>query len=201
MTKTKTARKLTAGILAIIVLSICLCITTFALIYANVKIENNLFETGTVKINLNDGKAVITDADGFLFEPGMTVKKDFFVENESTWDVYYRIYFDEVSGGLSDILEITIKDEETVLWQGTAKELTRDNVSAAENALKTKGSRSLTEEEALAAGVRKDLQIYFYYPPDSGNDGQNMALTFNLCAEATQTKNNEGKEFNENENR
>ncbi len=201
MTKTKTARKLTAGILAIIVLSICLCVTTFALIYAKVEIENNLFETGTVKINLNDGKAVITDADGFLFEPGMTVKKEFFVENESTWDVYYRIYFDEVSGGLSDILEITIKDGETVLWQGTAKELTRDKVSAAENALKTKGSESLTKEEALAAGVRKDLQIYFYYPPDSGNAGQNMALTFNLCAEATQTKNNEDRAFNENENR
>ena len=180
MTKTATARKLTAGIIAIIVLSVCLCITTFALIYASVKIDNNLFETGTVKINLNDGNPVIAENE-FLFEPGMTVEKDFFVKNESTWAVYYRIYLDNVNGGLSDILEITIKDGETVLWQGTAKELTRNKVSAA--------------RDELAVGERKDLKIYFHYPPDSGNRGQNLTLSFNLCAEATQTKNNDNREF------
>ena len=180
MTKTATARKLTAGIIAIIVLSVCLCITTFALIYASVTIDNNLFETGTVKINLNDGEPVIAENE-FIFEPGMTVEKDFFVKNESTWAVYYRIYLDNVNGGLSDILEITIKDGETVLWQGTAKELTRNKVSAA--------------RDELAVGERKDLKIYFYYPPDSGNRGQNLTLSFNLCAEATQTKNNDNREF------
>ncbi len=181
MTKTATARKLTAGIIAIIVLSVCLCITTFALIYASVTIDENLFHTGTVKINLNDYKPVIEESD-FLFEPGMTVKKDFFVKNESTEDVYYRIYFDEVSGGLRDILEITIKDGETVLWQGTANELTRDKVAAAQN--------------ELAKNARRDLQISFYYPPDSGNEGQGLDLEFELCAEATQTKNNDERKFN-----
>ncbi len=182
MTKTNTARKLTAGIITIIVLSICLCITTFALIYANVTIENNLFETGTIEINLNDKNPVITE-DEFLFEPGMTVKKDFFIENKSTCDVYYRIYLDEVSGGLSDILEITIKDGETTLWQGTAKALTKEKVRAASTELKEKEKRY--------------LQIYFYYPPNSGNAGQNRDLTFDLCADATQTKNNPKREFNE----
>lgn len=181
MSKTQTARRLTAGIIAIIVLSVCLCITTFALIYASVTIDENLFHTGMVKINLNDYKPVIKESD-FLFEPGMTVKKDFFVENESTEDVYYRIYFDEVSGGLSDILEITIKDGETVLWQGTANELTRDKVGAAET--------------ALAENECRDLQISFYYPPDSGNEGQSLDLAFELRAEATQTKNNDKREFN-----
>ncbi len=180
MSKTQTARRLTAGIIAIIVLSVCLCITTFALIYASFSIENNLFETGSVDINLNGGEAVIQENE-FLFEPGMTVKKDFFVKNESTWPVYYRIYFDKVSGGLSDILEITIKDGETVLWQGTANELTRDKVDAAET--------------ALAISEEKKLKIYFYYPPDSGNAGQDQYLWFNLCAEATQTKNNDERKF------
>lgn len=186
MHKTETARKLTAGIIAIIVLSICLCITTFALIYANVTIENNLFHTGTIEINLNGEKPVIEE-DDFIFEPGMTVKKDFFVENESTCDVYYRIYLDEVSGGLSDILEITIKDNETVLWHGTAKELTRDKVEAAPNKL----------EEKTKDGAKKYLQIYFYYPPDEGNGGQGLDLAFKLCAEATQAENNPNAEFNE----
>ena len=43
----------------------------------------------TVKINLNNGQPIISEHE-FLFEPGMTVKKDFFVENMSTDSVYYR---------------------------------------------------------------------------------------------------------------
>ena len=103
MSETKTAKRLTGGIIAIIVLAVCLCITTFALVYASVSVENNLFHTGEVKINLNDGKPVIQEHE-FIFEPGMTVKKDFFIKNDSTWDVYYRIYLDSVSGGLADVL-------------------------------------------------------------------------------------------------
>ena len=103
MSETKTAKRLTGGIIAIIILAVCLCITTFALVYASVSVENNLFHTGEVKINLNDGKPVIREHE-FLFEPGMTVVKDFFIENDSTWDVYYRLYLDNVSGGLSDVL-------------------------------------------------------------------------------------------------
>ena len=103
MSETKTAKRLTGGIIAIIALAVCLCITTFALVYASVSVENNLFHTGEVKINLNDGKPVIREHE-FLFEPGMTVVKDFFIENDSTWDVYYRLYLDNVTGGLSDVL-------------------------------------------------------------------------------------------------
>ena len=62
----KTAKKLTGSIIAAIVLAICLCITTFALVWATVSVDNNLFHTGTVKINLNDGKSVIEEHE-FLF--------------------------------------------------------------------------------------------------------------------------------------
>ena len=54
-----TARKLTGSIVAVVVLAVCLCVTTFALAWATVSVDNNLFHTGTVKINLNDGKPVI----------------------------------------------------------------------------------------------------------------------------------------------
>ncbi|HAY97398.1 MAG TPA: hypothetical protein DCY23_03710, partial [Ruminococcaceae bacterium] len=87
MAETKTAEKLTGGIIAVVVLAVCLCITTFALVYSSVSAENNLFRTGEVKINLNDGKPVIQEHE-FIFEPGMTVKKDFFIENDSSCDVY-----------------------------------------------------------------------------------------------------------------
>lgn len=180
MSETKNAKRLTGGIIAIIALAVCLCITTFALVYASVSVENNLFRTGEVKINLNDGQPVIREHE-FLFEPGMTVKKDFFIKNDSTWDVYYRLYLDNVSGGLSRVLTVTIKDGNKVLYSGTANELTKQNVVAADDTLKI--------------GQRRNLTAVFHYPENSGNETQNLNLTFTLCAEATQTKNNPNKLF------
>ena len=180
MSETKTAKRLTGGIIAIIILAVCLCITTIALVYASVSVENNLFRTGKVKINLNDGKPVIQEHE-FLFEPGMTVVKDFFIENDSTWDVYYRLYLDNVSGGLSRVLTVTVKDGDKVLYFGTANELTRQNVVAADDTLKI--------------GQKRNLTVYFHFPEDKGNETQNLDLTFTMCAEATQTKNNPNRLF------
>ena len=179
MSETKTAKRLTGGIIAIIVLAVCLCITTFALVYASVSVENNLFRTGKVKINLNDGKPVIQEHE-FLFEPGMTVVKDFFIENDSTWDVYYRLYLDNVSGGLCRVLTVTVKDGDRVLYSGTANELTKQNVAA---------------DDTLKIGQKRNLTVYFHFPEDKGNETQNLDLTFTMCAEATQTKNNPNKLF------
>ena len=180
MSETKTAKRLTGGIIAIIALAVCLCITTFALVYASVSVENNLFHTGEVKINLNDGKPVIREHE-FLFEPGMTVVKSFFVENDSTWDVYYRLYLDNVSGGLADVLTVTVKDGDKALCTGTAGQLTRENVTAA--------------EDILPVGQRRNLTVTFHYPENGGNESENLDLLFTLCAEATQTKNNPNKLF------
>lgn len=180
MAETKIPKRLTGGIIAIIVLALCLCVTTFALVYASVSVEDNLFHTGEVKINLNDGKPVIREHE-FIFEPGMTVKKDFFIENDSTWDVYYRLYLDNISGGLADVLTVTIKDGDKVLYTGTANELTRQNVAAADDTLKI--------------GQRRNLTVIFHYPENSGNKTQKLDLAFTMCAEATQTKNNPNKLF------
>lgn len=180
MTENKTAKRLTGGIIAIVALAVCLCITTFALVYASVSVENNLFHMGKVKINLNDGKPVIREHE-FIFEPGMTVKKDFFIENDSSWDVYYRIYLENVSGGLADVLEITVKDGDRAMYSGTASELTQQNVTAADDTLKI--------------GQKRNLTVYFHFPEDKGNETQNLDLTFTMCAEATQTKNNPNRLF------
>ena len=180
MAENKTTKKLTGGIITVIILALCLCVTTFALVYETVSVENNLFRTGVVEINLNDGKPVIREHE-FLFEPGMTVKKDFFLENDSTWDVYYRLYLDNVTGGLADVLTVTIQDGERVLYSGTASELTQQNVAAADDVLKI--------------GQRRNLTVIFHYPETAGNNTQNLDLTFTLCAEATQTKNNPNRLF------
>ena len=178
--RSEAEKKLTRGIITAIILAVCLCITTFALVWETLSVENNLFSTGQVKINLNDGKPVIEEHE-FLFEPGMTVKKDFFLENESTCDVYYKLYFDNVNGGLADVLQITVKDGDKTLYQGTAAELNRTEVAVADDALKIK--------------ERRELTVYFYFPEEAGNSAQNLTLTFDMCADAVQTKNNPNKLF------
>lgn len=180
MDKSKTAKRLTGGIITVIVLALCLTMTTFALVYASVKVENNVFATGKVKINLNDGNPVIREHE-FLFEPGMTVIKDFFIENDSTTDVYYKLYLDNVSGGLSDVLTVTVKEGEKTLYSGIAKDFTRTETLAADDVLKV--------------GERRSLTVYFHFPENAGNSAQNLDLTFTLCADAVQTKNNPAKSF------
>ena len=174
-TKTNTSRRLTASIVAVVALAICFCITTFALIYASVTVENNIFSTGLVKINLNDGKPVIEEGE-FLFEPGMTVKKDFFLENLSSDAVYYRLYFDDVEGGLADVLEITIAEGDKVLYTGNANDLSKENVSAADT--------------PMEIGERKDLTVWFHFPETAGNSKMDLSLSFDICADAVQTRNN-----------
>lgn len=176
-----TVKKLTGSIVTVVLLAICLCISTAALVWSIVSVENNLFHTGTVKINLNDGKPIIEEHE-FVFGPGMTVQKRFFIENQSTCDIYYKLYFNNVGGGLANVLEITIKDGDKVLYGGTAKELTRTDTDAADDILKANEIRELT--------------VYFHFPADSGNTLQNCNLIFDLCADAVQTKNNPQKLFN-----
>lgn len=176
----QTARKLTGSVFLIILLCLCLCITTFALIWSIVTVDDNYFYTGKVEIDLNDGKPVIEEHE-FLFEPGMTVVKDFYIKNNSTWDVYYKLYLDDVTGGLADVLDITIKDGEKILFNGKPNELTENLVGAADDILYLK--------------EKKEMQIVFHYPEESGNQTQDSVLTFTLCADAVQTKNNPNKEF------
>ena len=177
----KTGRKLTASIITVALLSVCLCVTTFALIYSAVNVDDNLFQTGRIKINLNDGKPVITEND-YLFEPGMTVEKKFFLENESTWDIYYKIYFDNIEGGLADVLDVTISNGGAVLFSGKASSLTADVAKAS--------------GDTLTPGERQEFTISFHFPENAGNAVQDMYFSFDLSADAVQTKNNPEMQFN-----
>ena len=141
MTERKTRSRLTGGIVAVIVLAVCLVVTTVALAYSMISVRDNTFATGGVRINLNDGEPVIRP-DEFLFEPGMTVKKDFFIENDSTGTVYYRLYFAGVSGDLADVLEVTVKDGDKTLYSGTPTQL--ENTQAVDDLLAVGQRRTLT---------------------------------------------------------
>lgn len=180
MTERKTRSRLTGGIIAVIVLAVCLVVTTVALAYSIASVRDNTFATGGVRINLNDGEPVIRP-DEFLFEPGMTVEKGFFIENESTWDVYYRLYLENVEGGLAEVLDVSIRDGDTVLYSGKAADLTE--------------TKAVTADDRLKLHERRELTITFHYPEEAGNSVQTRYLSFNLSADAVQTKNNPRRQF------
>ena len=85
-------------------------------------------------------------------------------------------YFDDIEGGLANVLDVTVTDGEKVLYSGKVNELTRHNVTAA--------------DDTLEIGQRRNLTVFFHFPEAAGNEAQNLRLSFTLCAEATQTKNN-----------
>ena len=178
--ESKTSKSFAGSIVIIVLLAIGLCVTTFALFWTSISVENNIFRTGLVFINLNDGNPVIKEHE-FLFEPGMTVEKTFFIENQSTDDVYYKLYFENVEGGLAKVLLISIFDGDNELYSGTAEDLDKDSVGAA--------------DDILRLNEKKELKIVFHYPENVGNDTQNMSLSFNLGAEAVQTRNNPNRLF------
>ncbi len=177
----KQTKRLSISIITLLVLCLCLCVTSFALGMAVYEVRSNIFQTGGIEIDLNGGKPVITE-DEFLFEPGMTVEKPFYIQNNGTWAVYYKLYFSQVSGNLGDILDVTIvnKDGDKLL-SGKLSALTEKNVPALEN--------------ELAMKERQDLTIIFHFPEEEGNEYQGGSLTFELSAIAVQTKNNPDKEF------
>ena len=176
-----TAKKLRGSVVAVVVLVVCLAIVTFALFYSAVSVRDSLFHTGDIGINLNGGEPVIREEE-FIFEPGMTVAKDFYVENNGTWEEYWRLYLDDVSGGLADVLQITIADGGEVLYSGTAAGLSGRQSAAAGDGV-------------LAVGERRELTMTFHYPESAGNEGQGQSLAFSVRAEATQAKNNPDKQF------
>ena len=165
-----------------VLLALMLGVTTFALITSMVEVKDNHFETGVVKINLNDGEPVIRE-DEYLFEPGMRVQKNFFIENEGSIDAYYKIYLEDVKGDLADVLEATITEKESgkVLYQGLVSDLTRGSAAV--------------DDGTLAAGERKDLTIRFYFPKERGNEAQDKTLSFKMGATATQVRNNPDRSF------
>ena len=178
----ETHKKLRRSMFIAVLLALMLGVTTFALITSMVEVKDNHFDTGVVKINLNDGKPVISE-DEYLFEPGMRVVKDFFIENEGSIDAYYKIYLEDVKGDLADVLQLTIREKGTdkILYQGTAKELTRGSAAV--------------DEAVLSAGERKDLTIRFYFPKERGNEAQDKTLSFKMGATATQVRNNPDHSF------
>lgn len=175
------ARRLTASIVMILLLTAALSVTTFLLVETHLSSEGSLlFRAGEVRLNLNDGQPVITESD-CLFAPGTNVEKPFTIENGSTCAVWYKFYFTNTDGVLAEDITVEIRDGDTVLVAGKMAELTE----AASGAVAT----------CLDVGEKKTLTMVFRFDETADNDRQGLYLRFDFSAKAVQVKNNPDKKF------
>lgn len=170
-----------------------LFVSAFAAKYLGVEVRKNEFNTATVDIGLtplkwqnlspgigSDGKQLIQ-----FVEPGVRLQATFTLTNASTGDIYYKLYFNNVEGGLKDVLEVEVFDGDNSgapLYSGKMSDLTRISAGPPENPMKPE------EKE-------KHLILMIHFPEEAGNEYQNESLSFIICADAIQAKNNPDGEF------
>ena len=176
-------KKLQINIVTLLLLCLGLCIASFAVSYTMIQydVKNNSFQTGGIDIDLNGDKPIIPEC---LIEPGMTVEKEFYIKNNGGWEVFYKLYFEEVVGKLGDVLEITIYKKgspETVLLSGKISNL----INADE----------LNIADKLETGQKQDLIARFHFPENARNEYKGASIEFKMSAIAVQTKNNPNKDF------
>lgn len=176
----RSGKKAVSSIVAIVVLFCMLALTTYALITSFVSVEDNLFETGVVKIELNEGKTVFDGSD-MNIEPGHSLVRDFTVKNTGTADVYVRLYLENVEGPLQEALTFFIYEGDKLLFSGAADEWTRES--------------PCISDTSIAVGETRTLTAVVKMNEDAGNAVQNGGITFDMTADAVQSKNNPEQVF------
>ena len=155
--------------------------TTIAIAANQVTLGENAFQTGVLKVNLNDGKPVF-DQD-ILFEPGMMVQQKFTIANEGSVDAYYRLYFSEIDGDLAKELQVEIKEGKKRIFEGYFEDLmeSEDIIYANTSTLK--------------AEETKEMTILITLPEESKNTMQGKTVSFRLNYDAIQKDGNISKDF------
>lgn len=176
----RTGKKAVSSLIIITVLFCMLALTTYALIASFVSVEDNLFQTGTVEIELNGGKTVFDGSD-MNIEPGHTLVRDFMVENKGSAEVYVRLYLENVEGALQEALTFSVYDGDTLLFRGAADEWTR--------------KAACISDTPLAFGETRTLTAVVEMDASAGNAYQGGGITFDMTADAVQSKNNPDKAF------
>lgn len=189
--RTDTRRRWLSSALLTVLLALGLIVTTLA-ISTKISVERN-FTTGTVKLDLNGGVAVVDmtktnqNNESNFSEPGFRIKRDFYLKNIGSAAAYYKLYAGykdtPENNALANALdvEITYKDTGVLLFSGKLSAL---NLSSAPVA-----------DSSLDAGDTVWFTAVFRFSKDAGNDLQNKMLSFDLYARGTQVKNNPGKNF------
>ena len=191
--RTDTRRRWLSSALLTFLLTLGLIVTSVALTISSVEGRENVFTTGTVKLDLNGGAAVVDmtktnqNNESNFSEPGFRIKRDFYLKNIGSAAAYYKLYagYEDTpeNNALANALdvEITYKDTGVLLFSGKLSAL---NLSSAP-----------VGDSSLDAGDTVWFTAVFRFSKDAGNDLQNKMLSFDLYARGTQVRNNPGKNF------
>ncbi len=183
MSNSTTQKKVWISIAVIVLLFIMFVINTFAFISSFISSEANLFETAKVDIDFNGNRPVFVEDDFFL-EPGRERIQPFYLRNNSTVDVYYRLYMDDFVGALKDALVVRIYDKDhNCLFTANMTDLTRET--------------PFVDTAVLKVGETKELYAGVLMKTGVGNAYQNEMVSFSMYADATQVKNNFNKDFDD----
>lgn len=164
-----------------LVLSIVGCVAlAWALLLGYARLPFNLFETGTVSIDLNEGRPIFPE-DGLTLEPGSTVVEEFTVTNTGTADAFYWVFLTDVEGELAPSLQVAVARGGEVLFSGSALELTSAAVCESPT--------------ALAPGSTDTLTATVHMAEQAGNTYQGEHIAFDVSVQAVQARNNEGRAF------
>lgn len=189
--RTDTRRRWLSSALLTVLLALGLIVTTLA-ISTKISVERN-FTTGTVKLDLNGGVAVVDmtktnqNNESNFSEPGFRIKRDFYLKNIGSAAAYYKLYAGykdtPENNALANALdvEITYKDTGVLLFSGKLSALDLSSAPVADS--------------SLDAGDTVWFTAVFRFSKDAGNDLQNKMLSFDLYARGTQVRNNPGKNF------
>ena len=191
--RTDTRRRWLSSALLTFLLTLGLIVTSVAITISSVEVRENVFTTGTVKLDLNGGAAVVDmtktnqNNESNFSEPGFRIKRDFYLKNIGSAAAYYKLYagYEDTpeNNALANALdvEITYKDTGVLLFSGKLSAL---NLSSAP-----------VGDSSLDAGDTVWFTAIFRFSKDAGNDLQNKMLSFDLYARGTQVRNNPGKNF------
>ena len=190
--KSNTKRKAYQSLIIIFILVVMLAATTYALALSFVSVDDNQFETGDVEIEINNGKAIFDD-ENLKIEPGYRLVKTFTVKNTGTADAYYRFYLENVEGSLQDSLIFSF-------YEGDVKDSLAGTNSTVEPVL-TGAAAELTKSDVaqgigeLKKGEEKTFTVLVKMKESAGNTYQGGYISFNLTAEAVQSRNNPNRGF------
>lgn len=190
--KSNTKRKAYQSLIIIFILVVMLAATTYALALSFVSVDDNQFETGNVEIEINNGKAIFDD-ENLKIEPGYRLVKTFTVKNTGTADAYYRFYLENVEGSLQDSLIFSF-------YEGDVKDSLAGTNSTVEPVL-TGAAAELTKSDVakgigeLKKGEEKTFTVLVKMKESAGNTYQGGYISFNLTAEAVQSRNNPNRVF------
>ena len=171
--RSKTEKRIIAGLAALVLAIVCLCVNSLVLGPMAKSSRVDVMKGGDqadserdpVNVDIFGGEDIIGDGE-LIINPGSDFTKEFYIKNNDTEAVYY--WFSDVSGKLADFLTVSLTSNGNVLYEGKASGIADFN-----------SDKSFT----IAPGEREDFVLTLIYPEDSGNSSQNKDFSFSISCD------------------